>query len=87
MYKEIFNLRLKKIREKRGFTQEKIANETGITRSVLSRYETGALEPNIETLGILADFYGVDLNWLLGTKGEQRINHAKIEKEYYKKNK
>ena len=45
-----------------------------ITQSVLARYETGKLEPNIEILGILADFYGVSVDWLLGTKGENKKN-------------
>lgn len=69
MYRESFPSKLKKARSNTGFTQREVATETGITASVLARYETGKLEPNIETLGILADFYGVSVDWLLGTKG------------------
>lgn len=87
MYKEIFNQRLKKARHETGFTQREVAKETNIPHSTIANYETGRTEPSIENLGIMADFYGVDLNWLLGTKGEQKIEHAQIEKEYYKKNK
>lgn len=70
MYVETFASKLKKARENTGFTQREVEKETGITQSVLARYETGKLEPSIETLGILADFYEVDVNWLLGTKGK-----------------
>lgn len=72
MYIESLNQKLKKARESTGFTQREVAQETGITQSVLARYETGKLEPNIETLGILADFYGVSVDWLLGTAGNQK---------------
>jgi transcriptional regulator with XRE-family HTH domain len=67
MYCESFASKLKKAREDTGFTQREVAKETGITQSVLARYETGKLEPNLEVLGILTDFYGVSADWLLGT--------------------
>ena len=70
MYVEAFAQKLKKARENTGFTQREVARETGITQSVLARYETGKLEPNIEIIGILADFYGISLDWLFGTRGK-----------------
>lgn len=73
MYCESFASKLKKAREDTGFTQREVAKETGITQSVLARYETGKLEPNLEVLGILADFYNVSTDWLLGTgKGKNK---------------
>lgn len=67
MYKETFAKRLKKARTLSGFTQKEVANETGIPRSSLANYETGRTEPDIETLCILIDFYGVESNSILGT--------------------
>lgn len=72
MYKESFPSKLKKARKNTGFTQREVAQETGITASVLARYETGKLEPSIETLGILADFYQVSADWLIGTAGGKK---------------
>ena len=69
MYVETFAQKLKKAREDTGFTQREVAKETGITQGVLARYETGKLEPNIEVLGILIDFYNVSADWILGTRG------------------
>ncbi|MDD4077910.1 MAG: helix-turn-helix transcriptional regulator [Bacilli bacterium] len=69
MYVESFSSKLKKARNDTGFTQREVARETGISQPNIARYETGVLEPNIETLGILADFYGVSVDWLLGTAG------------------
>ncbi len=71
MYKETFSQKLKKARENTGFTQEETALETGIPRSTLANYEAGRTEPDIENLGILADFYEVSIDWLVGTKGEK----------------
>lgn len=71
MYKETFSQKLKKAREITGFTQEETSLETGIPRSTLANYEAGRTEPDIENLGILADFYGVSIDWLIGTRGEK----------------
>ncbi len=73
MYIEAFPSKLKHARERSGFTQRQVEKETGVKQSLIARYETGKLEPSIETLGILADFYGVDLNWLIGTSGQNPL--------------
>lgn len=66
MYKEVFAERLKTARKKAGYTQAQIAQITGISQSNLTKYETERLEPSLETLGILAQFYNVSIDWLLG---------------------
>lgn len=71
MYAEGFASKLKKAREKTGFTQREVARETKIPQSTLANYETGRTQPDIENLGILADFYEVSLDWLCGTKGNK----------------
>lgn len=71
MYVEGFASKLKKARKDTGFTQRDVAKETGIPQSTIAKLETQKLEPSIETLGILADFYQVDANWLLGTQGKR----------------
>lgn len=71
MYKEGFASKLKKARWDTGFTQREVAKETGIPNSTIANYETGRTEPDIENLGILADFYRVSVDWLLGTKGNK----------------
>ena len=72
MYREGFSSKLKKARGDTGFTQREIARETGIPHSTIANYETGRTEPDIENLGILADFYGVSTDWLIGTRGGTR---------------
>ncbi|WP_418771420.1 helix-turn-helix domain-containing protein [Neglectibacter timonensis] len=74
MYKEGFPSRLKSAREKTGLSQRDVERETKITQSQIAKYETGRIEPDIEKLGILADFYGVSTDWLLGTRGGPEKN-------------
>lgn len=61
-----FNDRLKELRQSRKLTQEEFAQLTGLSRSAIGMYESGKREPNYETLEMLADFFNVDLNYLLG---------------------
>ena len=69
MYVESFPEKIKKARKDMGYTQREVAKETKLPQSTIAKYETGKLEPSIETLGKLADFYGVSVDWLIGTKG------------------
>lgn len=69
MYAEGFPSKIKKARLNTGFTQREIEKETKIPQSTIAKYETGTLQPDLEKLGILADFYGVSVDWLLGTRG------------------
>lgn len=66
MYREIFPARLRHARLEAGYTQQKVAEATGIPQSTITKYETGKLEPDLEKLGKLAEFYNVQINWLLG---------------------
>lgn len=70
MYKEIFSQRIKKARQNTGFTQKEVCDETKILQSKLAKIETGFQEPDLETLGKLADFYNVSIDWLLGTRAK-----------------
>lgn len=66
MYKEVFKIRIKAAREELGLSQITVSKETGIHQSYLSKYENGTLEPSIEQLGILANYYQISVDWLIG---------------------
>ena len=70
MYAEGFASKIKKARENTGFTQREVARETKIPYGTIANYELGRTQPDIENMGILADFYGVSLDWLVGTRGK-----------------
>lgn len=56
----------KRLRTSSGLTQAEIAEKLGISRSTIGMYETGAREPDFETLEKIADFFNVDIDFLLG---------------------
>ena len=43
----------------------KVQMETGISQSMLSKYENGELLPTTENLMLLADFYNTSLDYLM----------------------
>lgn len=62
----IFSTVLKQLREDRDLTQEELAKKLNISRSRLASYEQGQREPDLELLETIADFFNVDLDYLLG---------------------
>ena len=57
---------LKYQREMKGYTQSTLAKETGISQQKISYYESGKHSPSIDDCIILADFYGISLDELVG---------------------
>lgn len=85
MYKETFHNRIKQIRQEIGLTQSYVSSQTGINQSKLSKYENGELEPNLEQLGILAEFYNVSIDYLLGNT-PQKYKEWRFKKDDGKSN-
>lgn len=56
----------KRLRVSTGLTQVEIAEKLKISRSTIGMYETGAREPDFEALERIADFFNVDIDYLLG---------------------
>lgn len=59
---------LKQLRREKGLTQEQLAERFGVSGRTVSRWENGVHMPDIELILELAEFYDVDLRYLL--KGE-----------------
>ena len=58
---------LKTMREKKGLTQEQLAQQVMVTRQAVSRWETGETVPSSDTLKLLSRLYDVSINTLLGS--------------------
>lgn len=68
MFKETFCKNLKRAREEKNYTQQYVADVVCTSRSNITKYENEQLEPNIETIGQLAELYDVSTDWLFGIK-------------------
>ena len=62
-----FAARFKSLRIRDGLTQDELAKKLKISKSAISMYENGNREPDFETLELIADFFNVDMNYLLGS--------------------
>lgn len=57
---------LKSLRATKGLTQDELSKQLNISRSSIGMYEKGAREPDFETLELIADYFNVDTDYLLG---------------------
>lgn len=58
--------RIKDLRRERGETQENMAALIGITRGAYANIENGKREPDIKTMTVLANHFGVTIDCLMG---------------------
>ena len=58
------------LRTKKGLSQEELAEKVFVTRQAVSRWENGETIPNIDTLKLLSQLFGVSINTLLGSPRE-----------------
>lgn len=68
MFKENFVQNIKRARVSAKMTQQYVADVISTSRTNITKYENGMLEPSIEMLGELAELYNVSVDWLLGIK-------------------
>ena len=66
--------RLKDLREDMDLTQAKIAALLHTSQTVYSRYERGFQTIPVEHLLILADFYGVSVDYILGRTNVKEVS-------------
>ena len=66
---------LQTLRKEKGLTQEQLAEQVGVARRTVSRWETGSNMPDLDILLELADFYSVDLREILdGERKSEQMN-------------
>ena len=63
------------LREKKGVSQQFLANKLGISQQSINKYENHNIEPDITTMIAMADYFDVTLDYLVGREN----NDVKIE--------
>lgn len=58
--------KLKQLRKERGITAETFAQDIGVPLSTYTKWEFGSASPRYDKLLIIADYYGVSTDYLLG---------------------
>ena len=57
--RELFGLRLRKLREKAGLSQQELADKAGVSQKAVSQYEQAKREPHWGSVVALAKALGV----------------------------
>lgn len=66
-----YQRRLRDLREDHDKTQQQIADILCTSQTMYARYERGANELPLRHLLVLADYYGVSVDYLLGRSDEE----------------
>lgn len=61
-----FGQRLRNLRNSREISQNELSKHIGVSKSSINMYERGEREPGFETLEAIADFFNVNMDYLLG---------------------
>lgn len=61
-----FSERFRELRNARGLSQQKLADNLNTSKSSVNMYERGDREPGLEMLETIADYFNVDMDYLLG---------------------
>ena len=69
-----FHEKIQELRKKKGLTQEELAEILFVSRTAISKWESGRGYPNIDSLKAIAKFFGVTIDELLS--GDELVTVA-----------
>ena len=73
-----FGPRIKHLRTQKGMTQLELAKRLGVSKTIMSAYETGLRKRSYDVLMEIVLFFNVSMNWMFDS-GDGNINLAKID--------
>ena len=73
--------RIRLARERAGYTQEKVAERIGVSRSAVSRWEQGEIEPKVQNLVAIAALLSVSTDYLLGIGDHETPGSLRLSEE------
>ncbi len=74
-----FNKKLQELRKHKGLTQEELAEALFVSRTAVSKWESGRGYPNIDSLKAIAKFFGITVDELLS--GDELLTIAEKDNE------
>ena len=74
-----FSEKLQQLRKRKGLTQEELAEFLYVSRTAVSKWESGRGYPNIDSLKALAAFFGVTIDELLS--GDELLTVAEEDSQ------
>ena len=59
-----------RLRDERGVTDYRVATDLGISRTAFSEWKAGKYEPKLEKVALLAEYFGVPIEYFVKKEGE-----------------
>jgi transcriptional regulator with XRE-family HTH domain len=77
----LFHQKLKHIREEKGLSQQNLADQAGINKMLISKYETGKSTPSMDNLGKIARALDTTVDYLIfdNVPNEGRVEFNDLE--------
>jgi len=63
---------LRKLREEASISQKALAEAVGVSQQSINKYENHNIEPDIETLIRMSDFFNTSVDYLIGHSNVKR---------------
>lgn len=73
-----FSVRLRQLRENKHMTQSQLAQRIGVTRSMVSAYETDIRLPSYDVLIRIASVLGTNTDYLLCVDGKRMLDISNL---------
>lgn len=67
-----------KLRLQKGVSTYQVCKDTGITSGTITNWKMGRYKPKADKLKLLADYFGVTLEYLMGVQGVQKNGQEEV---------
>lgn len=79
----LLGLRIKELRKEKGLRQSELATTLHVSQQAVGSWETGRTVPGADTLNVLADYFNVTTDYLLGRpekKDDDKVDYVALDK-------
>ncbi len=77
----MLNEQIKKLRTACGISQVQLAKHLGVTKQSISNWENDNIQPSIDMLIKLADYFNVSTDYMLGLDSKKTIDVTHLTEE------
>jgi transcriptional regulator with XRE-family HTH domain len=68
------------LRKEKNWSQTDLANESGVSREIIGKYERGEATPSVEFAKRIADAFGVSLDFLVGEGSTAKFDKKTLKR-------
>ncbi len=77
----MLSIRIKELRTAHNLTQVEFGNKLSVAKQTVSNWENDNIQPSIEMLVKIADYFGVSTDYLLGRSTDSSIDVSMLTPE------